>query len=193
MTEEERKKLKIYCFQRRLIASQVYGDAFIKKVKKAFADVPYPNLEFFAGSFEHNQKCDECREINDFFIGKKWEDCLEDDEASRNLGEGWFFFHTSAWHYYLPAYLIKLIKQGRFFSDKFEQQLDEDVPMLIEWQKEKISLLSSKQCEVIVDYLEITLKVWDGIEKGYRDDVNPLNFWKENYQKALAKEQNLNK
>jgi hypothetical protein len=49
-------------------------------------------------------------------------------------------------------------------------------------------LLSSKQCEVIVKYLEITLKVWEGIENGYQDDVSTLNFWKKNYQKARDRE-----
>jgi len=193
MTEEERKELKIYCFQRRLAASQVYGEDFIEKVKKAFADVQYPNLEYFAGSSEHNRKCYECREANDFFIGKKWEDCLDDDEAFRQLGNGLSFFKTSVWHYFLPSYLIKLIKQFRFSTTEFDQFLNEDVPELIDWQKEKINLLSAEQCKVIVEYLEITLKVWEGIEKGYQDENKPLNFWKENYQKALAKEQNLNK
>lgn len=192
MTEEERKELIIDCFQRRLIGSQIYGDDFTEKVKKAFADVPYPKLEIFAGSPEHNLKCHECREANDFFIGKKWEDCL-DDEAFRQLGNGRNFFHISAWHYYLPAYLIKLIKQARFSAFGFGQILDADVPMLIERQKEEINLLSPEQCLVIIDYLQITLKVWEGLEKGYQDDIKPLNFWKENYEKALAKEQNQNK
>lgn len=193
MTEEERKELKIYCFQRRLIASQVYGDEFIENVKRAFADVPYPNLEYFAGSAGHNQKCDECRAANDFFLGKKWEDCLNDDEAFRQLGDGESFFHTSAWHYFLPAYLIKLIKQARFSGFYFDEVLDEDVPELIEWQKEKINTLSSEQCKVIVEYLEITLKVWKGIENSIQNDTAPLEFWESNYQKALAKEQELNK
>lgn len=193
MTEEERKELKIYSFQRRLIASQIYGDEFVEKVKLAFADVPYPNLEFFAGSSEHNQKCRECREANDFFTGKKWIDCLNDDEAFRQLGNGLSFFKTSVWHYFLPAYLVKLIKQARFSAHEFEQILDEDVPELIEWQKEKTNLLSSEQCKVIVEYLEITLKVWEGIEENYQDDLKPLKYWKENYQIALDKEQNFNK
>jgi hypothetical protein len=92
MTEEEKRELKIYHFQRRIIASQVYGDDFIEKVKRAFADVQSPNLEYFAGSPEHNQKCDECREANDFFVGKKWEDCLDDEEAFRQLVTGKVFF-----------------------------------------------------------------------------------------------------
>lgn len=191
MTEEERKELKIYLYQRRIIASQVYGDNFIEKVKKAFADVPYPNLEYFAGSPEHNQKCDECREANDFFVGKKWEDCLDDEEAFRQLGNGEPFFETSVWHYFLPAYLIKLIKQARFSIHTFEPILDDDLPEVVKWQKEKRDLLTAEQCKVIVEYLEITLKVWEGIEKGYQDDTKPLNFWKSHYLKTLAKEQNL--
>jgi hypothetical protein len=186
MTDEERKELKIYCFQRRLIASQVYGDDFIEKVKKAFAGVGYPNMEFFAGSAEHNRKCAECRELDACFTGKKWEDCLDDDEALRLLSAGHSLFHISVRHYFLPAYLIKLVKQARFSADyDFAQMLDDE---LIEWQKERISLLSSKQCEVIVKYLEITLKVWEGIENGYQDDVSTLNFWKKNYQKARDRE-----
>lgn len=191
MTEEDRRELKIYCFQRRLAASQVYGDGFIENVKQAFADVPYPELEYFAGSPEHNPKCYECREANDFFTNKKWEDCLDDDRSFRELGNGLSFFKTSVWHYFLPAYLIKLIKQFRFFDHEFEQFLDEDVPQLIEWQKEKIDLLSAEQCKVIIEYLEISLKAWEGIERPYRDDAATLSFWKKNYQNALAKEQNL--
>lgn len=193
MTEEERKALKIYCFQRCLIGSQVYGDAFIEKVKKAFADVPYPDLEFFAGSAEHNPKCDECREANDYFKGRKLENCLDNDEASRRLGNGFVFFHDSVWHYFLPAYLIKLVNQGRFATQEFRPLMQDESPELKKGEMEQINLLSAKQCAVIVNYLEITLKVWEGIENNYQDDPEPLIFWKENYEKALAREENFNK
>jgi aconitase B len=71
--------------------------------------------------------------------------------------------------------------------------LDEDLPELIEWQKEKVNLLTAEQCQIIVEYLEITLKVREGIEKGYQDDTKTLNFWRENHQKTLTEAQNLNK
>jgi len=193
MTEEGRKELKIYCFHRRLAASQVYGDDFIEKVKRAFSNNIYPVDENLIASPKHLAECEECKGYHDFFVGKKWEDCLNANAFGKLCG-GQSFFKASAWHYYLPAYLIQLINNQRFFAGyEFQPREDTDLPELIEWQKEEISLLSSKQCEVIVDYLEITLKVWEGIEKGYQDDRKALNFWKENYQKALAKEQNLNK
>ena len=193
MTEEERKELKIYYFQRRIIASQIYGDDFVEKVEKAFADVPYPNLEYFAGSPEHNQTCDECREANDFFVGKKWENCLDDEESFRQLGNGFPFFKPSVWHYFLPAYLIKLVKQARFSGSEFQPFYNKKTLELEEWDKEQIDLLSPEQCKVIVDYLEIALKVWEGIERPYQDDAATLGFWKENYRKALAKEQKTKK
>jgi hypothetical protein len=63
---------------------------------------------------------------------------------------------------------------------------------LIKSQREKINLPTAEQCRVMVDYLEITLKVPEGIEKAYQDDETTLNFWKENYRRALAKERTLN-
>lgn len=191
MTEEERINLKRYFLEKKIISSQVFGDDFIAKVKNAFSKNEYPDDENIISSPEHRAICDECSRYYDFFVGKTWEDCLN-DESYRELGGAQSFFTTLGWQYYLPAYLIGLIKRNLFYAGNFEEYTG-DYAELIEWQKDKISLLTSEQCEVIVDYLEITLKVWEGISKGDEDDLSPLNFWKENYQKALAKEQSVDK
>jgi hypothetical protein len=192
MTEEERRKVKLYCFERQILASQVFGDAFIEKVKNVFADVPYPTEEFFAGSLEHNQECYECHEVNDFFIGKKWEECLGDD-YSRKLGGGQSLFKASVWHYFLPAYFIQLLKHNRFYVDYMFIDKTQDSPESVEYQNERIGLLTSKQCEVVIDYSEMTLKVWEKIDEYRESDAKKaLSFLKENYQKALLREQNFN-
>jgi len=194
MTEEERKKLKIYCFQRRLIASQTFGDELIEKIKSVFSDNNYPGDENLVASSEHRAECEECREIYDQIVGKNWKECLE-DKYYGTLCAGQSFFMPLAWHYYLPAYLIQCVQRGKFSSSDFCPPIETDfededyIKHWNDWKQQRIDLLTSSQCKIIVDYLEITLKVWVGIEEGYEDKLAPLNFWKENYQKASAKEQ----
>ncbi|MEK7725173.1 MAG: DUF6714 family protein [Acidobacteriota bacterium] len=190
MTEEERRKLKLYCLERKIIGSQVFADEFIKKVKLAFVNNKYPGDDNLVSSAEHRAKCDECKRTYDFLVGKTWEDCLN-EESYRKLGGAQSYMKPLTWHYYLPAYLIQLVKNSHFSAIyDFEEFMDKDgdLPEIVEMQNERINLLTSKQCEVIIDYLEITFKVWEGIEKGYQDDTNSLNYWKRNYQKALSKE-----
>lgn len=125
---------------------------------------------------------------------KNWKECLEDKDYG-TLCAGQSFFKPLAWHYYLPAYLIQRVQRGKFSSSDFcppsESDFeDEDyIKHWNDWVQKRIDLLTSSQCRIIVDYLEITLKVWAGIEKGYEDKLAPLIFWKENYQKASTKEQ----
>ena len=192
MTEEERQKLKLYCFNRQIAAFQIYGEKLIEEIKEAFAENEYPGDENLVVSAAHRAECEECREIYEFFVGKSWQDCLA-EEFSRKACGGESLLNAAAWHYYLPSRLIQTIKRRQFYSWDFEEKIDEDIPEITKWQKERITLLTSKQCKVIIDYLEIALQVWQGIEKGYQDDTKPLMFWQRNYQKALDKERNLEK
>lgn len=162
-----------------------YG--LIKEIKQVFSTGKYPENEFISGSAEINQDSWEFRECHEYFVGKKWEDCL-DEKSYRKLIGGQSYFNTKAWHYYLPAYLIQSIKNKKFSFLHFKEFTDEDLPEVIAWHKEKIQLLSSKQCKVVIQYLEITLEVWKDIEKGYEDDLETLKFWQKNYQNALLKE-----
>ncbi len=183
MTEEERQKLKIYCFDRQLIIFHIYGEKLIEDIKKAFSGNKYPGDENIVGC-----RCEECNEYYEFFVGRTWEECFAEESYGKVCG-GQSFFKPLAWHYYLPAYLIQCIKHRWFRSSfEFKEFVDEDIPELIKRQKEEIILLTAKQCKVIVDYLETALLAWQGIEKGFEDNEKPLIFWKQNYQKALAKE-----
>lgn len=187
MTEEERKQLKIYYFQRRLIASQTYGIELIEKIKSAFSANKYPGDENLVATSEHRAECEECREIYEAIVGKTWQDCL-DEKYYGKLCAGDSFFKPFAWHYYLPAYLIQSTERGKFSAfnfrppDETEFEDEEFVKFWKDWEQKRIDLLSAAQCQVIVDYLELTLEVWKGLENGFEDDTKPLNFWKENCQ-----------
>jgi hypothetical protein len=163
-----------------------------ERIKIAFSDVQYPKNEYISGSQEHNEVCWEHRECNDFFEGKRWEDCLEED-SYRTLCGGQAYFNPQAWHYYLPAYLIQCLIHNKFSAIALGGFLDGHYSAVSEWIDKRIELLTSAQCLLIVEYLELSLEFWKGVSEGYEDDLKPLNYWRENYQKALLKEQNLNK
>jgi len=181
-----------------MLASQIYGDELIEKIEIAFSGNKYPGDENLISSQEHLAECEECRGYYDYFVGKSRKQILEEDSYGK-LGGGQSFFKPLAWHYYFPAYLIKCVRLGKFFSfnfnppDESEFEDEDFAEFWNEFEQPRIDLLSPAQCEVIIDYLQITLEVWKGVEKGYEDDLRPLNFWKENYRKSFKREQSSRK
>lgn len=147
MTEEERKKRVIYCFQRRMLASQIYGDQLIEKIKKTFSGNKYPGDENLIASPEHLAECEECRGYYDYFVGKSWTKCLEQKSYGKLCG-GQSFFKPLAWHYYFPAYLINCVQLGKFYSfdfrppDKSKFEDEDYVEFWNEWEQKRIDLLS---------------------------------------------------
>jgi hypothetical protein len=201
MQEEERKKIKLDWLERRIIVSQIYGKHFIDETKNAFANNKYPGDENLISFPEHLAQCEECREYYEFFVGKTWQDCLIID-SYKKLSGGQSFFKPLAWHYYLPAYLIQCIYHRNFssfhfikpdYSEDFEDS-GEAVEFWNRFKQPRIDALTSKQCRIIIDYLEITVKTEELVDEfNLKYTQKALIYWKENYQKALDKEQNLNK
>ena len=186
MTEAEKRKLKEIYLQRLGSITKARSNPLIENIKEAFADVPYPGNENLISTAEHRAMCDECQGLYNFFVGKTWQETL-DKKSDGWLDHGQSFFLPLAWQYYLPAYLIQRISEKHFPSLYFQPNED---PELIEFEENRIQLLTSWQCDVIVDYLEIADELGQGLitYEEYKI-LETLNYWKENYRNALAKEQ----
>ncbi len=189
MTEEEKLGLKKVYLERLENIAKTLSAPLIENIKEAFANLPYPNDENLISTSEHRAKCAECRGLYNFFVGKTWQETL-DAESYGWLSHAQSFFLPLAWQYYLPAYLIQIINDKSFPTLYFRR--DED-PELVEFEENRIKLLTSWQCDVIIEYLEIADELGQGLIIYEEYEISKtLNYWKENYRKALAKEQNLN-
>ncbi|MCY7345616.1 MAG: hypothetical protein LH614_05280 [Pyrinomonadaceae bacterium] len=189
MTEDEQQKLKAVYLQRLENINRTRSKPLIKNIKEAFLNVPYPGDENLVSTPEHRAECEECEGIYSYFVGKTWEKTL-DKKSYDWLGHGQSFFLPLAWQYYLAAYLIQRVSKELFPTLYF---LPNEDPELIEFEENRINLLTSRQCDVIIKYLKIADELGQGLVIYEEYEISKtLSYWKENYRKALAKEQNLN-
>lgn len=185
--EEKRKAERIYSERLRRV-KQNRSMILIERIKSAFAEVFYPGDENLIGTPEHRAECDECGDIYNFFVGKSWQEALRQD-SNGWLGYGQSFFEPLAWQYYLPALLLREINEDSFSASYFAPN---DDPQLDDFEDNRINLLTSRQCGVVVEFLEISNELSEGIHSWIEDDnLTALAYWQENYQKALTREQNL--
>jgi hypothetical protein len=190
MTDEEKAKLEQIYSERLRNVRRYHSAPLIERIRNAFAGISYPGDENLIGSPEHRAECEECEGIYNFFVGKTWEEALEKD-ADGWLDYGQSFFKPLAWQYYLPAFLIQGINEESFSSFYFAPN---DDPSLVDFEENRVELLSAGQCSVIVEFLQISGDLSKGIHDWIEEDnLEALNYWKKNYQKALSKEQNLEK
>jgi len=191
MTEEEKEKSEQIYSERLRAVKKHRSEPLIERIKNAFAGVVYPGNENIVSTSEHRAECEECQEIYDFFVSKTWEEILDEEESDNWLGYGQSFFEPLAWQYYLPAYLIKEINEDSFSSFYFAPN---DDPELENFEENRLKLLTSRQCWVIVEFLEISRELSKGIYSWVEDDdLVALAYWTENYKNALVREQNLNR
>ncbi|MCY7374561.1 MAG: hypothetical protein LH472_01130 [Pyrinomonadaceae bacterium] len=189
MTEGERLELKEIYLQRLENINRNRSKPLIENIKEAFLNVPYSGDGNLVSTPKHRAECEECQGIYNYFVGKTWEETL-DKKYYDWLDHGQSFFLPLAWQYYLPAYLIQRIN-GESFSTLYF--LPNEDPELVEFEENRINLLTSRQCDVIIEYLKIPDELGQGlvIYEEYKI-LETLNYWKENYRNALAKEQNTN-
>lgn len=190
MNNPPRNQLKEqYLFQLDRVNKKFSFD-LIEEIKVAFREVEYPESKFFSGDEKHNVECSECYDCHIYFVGKTWEECL-DEQSNLKLYGCQSFFKSDVWHYFLPAYLIQSISCKRFSLSEFSEFIDDELPEVEEWQRGKIELLSYKQCHVILEYLKMTVEVWKNIESGFEDDGKTIEFWENNELNARRREENL--
>jgi hypothetical protein len=103
-----------------------------------------------------------------------------------------------AWHYYLPAYLIQCIYHKNFSSFSFQrpnysedfEDPNEAIEFWNRFEQPRIDALTSKQCRIIINYLEITVKAQELVDEFNLEYTHKaLVYWNENYQNGLVKEQ----
>jgi hypothetical protein len=191
MIKDEKRKLKRVYLRRLNKIIKTRSKSLIENIEEAFADVLRPDDDNLINSSEHRAQCGECETLHDFFAGKTWQETL-DKKSYGWLSQAQSFFSSLAWQYFLQAFLIHLVNQKQFYAEF--HLLPSENPELFSWQEERILLLTSWKCDVIIEYLEIAEQLWQGIDEYKEKDIlKALIYWKENYQKAVAKEQNFNK
>lgn len=72
------------------------SEKLIEEIKIAFADNSYPKDKYVSGSAKHNLECEEHRESHEFFVGKTWQEVL-DEKSYRKLCGGQSYFNSWAW------------------------------------------------------------------------------------------------
>ena len=186
--ENEQRELKQLYLRKLDNIVKTRSKLLIENIKESFADVSRPANDNLISYSEHRAQCGECETLYNFFDGKTWQETLN-KESYGWLSQAQSFFLPLAWQYFLQAFLIQLTNQKQFYAEF--HLLPTENPVLFDWQEERIRLLTSWQGDVIIEYLEIAEQLWQGIDEYKEKDIlKALIYWKENYQKAVAKEQN---
>jgi hypothetical protein len=86
----------------------------IEKILSVFPEtMPPDNKNIVAAEPAHLAVCDECRDAQQYFVGKTREDILYDERNHPHLVNAFSFFTPQTWHYYLPVFLIQgLLRAG---------------------------------------------------------------------------------
>jgi hypothetical protein len=125
----------------------------IGKILSAFPEATPPDgKNIVAAGPAHLAACDECRDAQQYFVGKTRGDILYDERHYPHLVNAFSFFTPQTWHYYLPVFLIQDLLRGRHGFNFFRH---DDEPAVIEgfWPP-RVELLSEQQVEALLEYLE---------------------------------------
>lgn len=90
------------------------ADELRQCIKDAFADTVYPGDQNIATNPNH---CDECRETDDFFKGRHWQELSGPNQKLQTGWGGLSFLSPPAWRYFMPAYLMVGIGGGEYAED----------------------------------------------------------------------------
>lgn len=123
-------------------------EGLIEKVRRVFADAPYPGDENIIGKPDHVAECSECKEWETLLRGRKWEDYVENECGP---GDEMIFVSATAWHYFLPAQLIEGIRSGDFSYFLLEREAFS--------RSRHLKLSSMEQCRVVREYLQVGLEI----------------------------------
>lgn len=158
--------------------------ALVERIKRAFADVPYPGDERIIATPEHVAVCDECRGLHEALAGHSWQELIDDEESCAHVGHAMSFFSDAGWQYYLPAYLIQTIK--RRTPDSLYFRPNED-PELTEYHERRINRLTAEQRRAVLDYL-LAAQAEDR-SSPYADERNreAVEHWEGNCRKVAGR------
>jgi len=156
----------------------------IGKILSAFPETTPPDdKNIVTAEPAHLAACDECRDAQQYFVGKTREDILYDERIYPHLVNAFSFFTPQSWHYYLPVFLIQDLLRGRHSFNFFWHQ---DEPVVIEgfWPP-RVTLLSGQQVEVLLEYLESHTAY---VEKlGHREELcRIVEWWQSIYEEKSA-------
>ena len=124
------------------------------QIEAAFAGVPAPGDENLC---DGSPQDDDYEDVFKDFAGKHWRDLVparKPPQGRKNpLLKDMFFCSASAWHFFLPAYLIADLIRGQT-DTRFLR------PDQYEWIRSRFSRLSAEQCVAVVafsDYMIMRL------------------------------------
>ncbi len=138
----------------------------VLKIEKAFRNVPFPGnkIAYHGNEFEL-----------DDFLGKRWQDINPAHLHSSAL----IFFTLEAFHYYLPAFLIAIIKTPDKINFMTVENLIKKLSFA-DWTKKRIHKLFTKQQKVVIkDFLNNCKSLYpDHYWESSRSDLQAaVNFW----------------
>ena len=156
----------------------------VEKVISAFPFTLPPKDENLVGAgIEHLQKCDECRNAQQFFEGKARETILGDERNYPHLVNAFDFFTPEAWHYYLPVFLIQDLIRHRHSFNHFWNYYRSG--LIDEGWLRRIELMDRPQCEALIEYLQFHRPY--AIEAGDIEELNDTaDWWQGIYQEKVT-------
>jgi hypothetical protein len=148
-------------------------DQLIARIEAAFADLEHPGDE----SLLHSQCFDES-DLEDFFGGIAWRD-VPSEVIERN-NASLCFFSPIAFRYYLPAFLIWVLRNHRTSDSSTVSStlfnLDPDSGDLREFTLSKFSCLTPPQRQAVTEFLRF-MRDHSAGRVDERAAIEALSYW----------------
>lgn len=151
-----------------------------QEILSAFDSVPYPHNSIAP------HECEECREVRKTFSKRDWK-TIETQFIEDNFGVI-PLFSPEAFHYFLPAYLIRSLEN---FSEKYDTVCEftiyavtpqnKDVENHFDYWQERFKSFTSKQISCVYDFLDLI-----GQDENLNRFANRVQRGKQNLQKLLS-------
>jgi hypothetical protein len=161
---------------------QTEARRLIAEITEAFAEVPHPGPK----NITNEGCCEECDEIAAWYGWHTAEELLRELEIHENESPS-MLLKPSAFHYFLPAYLIHSLEPFDPEADRlsscvyalcsiFETTQDKYIANI---HSEEMRLFNSRQRNAIVSYLRFLARVFEMTE------CETLEFWMDRLRKGI--------
>ena len=151
-----------------------------RMIADAFAGTAYPGDAHIAQNLEC---CDECRYTDDFFRGQGWQELAQGGERLPTGWGGLSFLTPEAWRFYLPAYLLAVLRDGqdddaaRDAAGSVMYLLTPPGPDLKDYFQERVGGLSAAQRRAIAAFVDYQCRTYPEEYEDERPDL--VRFWHE--------------
>ena len=150
--------------------------SIVEKIKIAWDGVPYPGDNNIFTPHSHDDE-----DITEYFRGTTWEGHSARSLMGHSSAISCFFTPT-AYHYWLPAYLIAAIE----YPEELDAGLDSLISSLFPErdgssfhaeQQERFALLTYEQKQAVISTLEFLIEKWDSDYRPMYDEKAALRYF----------------